>query len=91
MSYFFQTAWSPATPIMKALAEKYKVKVKLVFIEEGLGFCGKTIFNENGEITEDVCFSENGFDFIAEEYGEEYLNDYGYEKKNGEWQYVKEW
>lgn len=86
--YFFQTAWAPALPVLKALAEKFQVKVQCVFMEEFIGCnCGKTVYNESGEAIEEEYYRDDGFDFLAREYGEEFLVDCGYVRKDGEWKY----
>ena len=49
-STFFQTAWSPAIPVIKAIVEKYGLTGKFIYHECGCDFAG-LIEYENGEIT----------------------------------------
>ena len=54
----FDTAWSPPTPWLQKVTEKYKLlKFTLEYTEEGMGFEGKT-FARNGEM-EDNCMQVN--------------------------------
>ena len=54
----FDTAWSPPTPWLQKVTEKYKLlKFTLEYTEEGMGFEGKT-FARNGEM-QDNCMQVN--------------------------------
>lgn len=92
LKYFFQTAWSPALPVLNVLAKKFKVKIKCTFVDEAIGDnCGLIVFDENGDTIEDEYYEENGFNFIAKVYGEDYLYDYGFIKdKDGNWVYEED-
>lgn len=52
----FVTAWSPATPIVTALAKLIKQDLVLTYIEEGCDFVGEFKAFANGEIT-DYCYT----------------------------------
>lgn len=53
---FFQTAWSPATPIIEKLATQFpEVKITYHFADEGGNFVGYQIF-QNGSMIEDTNF-----------------------------------
>ena len=57
VEYYFSTAWSPATPVMTALSEKFpEIIIKYSFVDEGYNFAG-TEYYHNGEI-----ISEEDFD-----------------------------
>ena len=54
----FDTAWSPPTPWLQKVTEKYrKLKFTLEYTEEGMGFEGKA-FAKDGEM-EDNCMEVN--------------------------------
>ena len=69
LHYVFQTAWSPAIPVIKKLAEMFDVEVKLVFVCE-CGECGRIIF-DNGKMIENVIYEneEDGEKMLEEEFG----------------------
>lgn len=91
LNFYFQTAWNPPIPVIKALAEKFNVKVTCVYNDENIGYdCGKIIFNEKGGVIEDIYYEKDGFNLIAEEYGWDYLYDFGYVYKDGKWIYEEE-
>jgi hypothetical protein len=48
---WFQTAWSPATPITLALSKQYpNVVIEHKYIEEGMQFCGVLIIKNDEEL-----------------------------------------
>mgnify|MGYP001469786561 CR=1 FL=1 len=58
LNFSFDTAWSPPTPWLQKVTEKYRLlKFTLEYTEEGMGFEGKT-FARNGEM-EDNCMQIN--------------------------------
>ena len=53
VTYLFCTAWSPPTPVVKAMGQKFpKLKFALEYREPGMGFKGTLIIN-NGKVEED--------------------------------------
>ena len=53
--YEFMTAWSPPTPVVKALAKKFpKLTLILKYDEPGVGFRGHLTM-EKGKVAHDVC------------------------------------
>lgn len=71
----FNTAWSPATPIVAELAKLIKQDLILTYIEEGCDFVGEFSAFANGEI-EDDCYT-------IDTAPQELLDQVGYEK----WEY----
>lgn len=43
------TAWSAPTPVIKKLSKVLKAKIRMTYVDEGMGFWGETFF-ENGEV-----------------------------------------
>lgn len=85
LEVYYNTAWSPATPIFHKLNEMYP---KLVFVQtvmdEGMGFGGRQTWDENG-YTEDLFDGDELYAFSNEEYGTDYK-----ECKCGQW-FDSEW
>lgn len=70
VQYSFKTAWSPAMPIAKTIAEKFNVSTELLYIGEPFGCnCGMIEFNENGKEIEKKHFDKNGEEFIKNYFG----------------------
>lgn len=64
----FNTAWSPPTPVIGYIVEKYPdAVIKHVYAEQGCAYCGQTEF-ENGEET--MCI-ESDFTFCVPEDADE--------------------
>lgn len=74
---FFGTAWSPPVPVIAELAKLVQKDLRLIYIEEGMGFCGEFLANSDGS-TED-----NYYDIC--DAPEELLNELGYE----EWEEIE--
>ena len=69
LHYSFQTAWSPAIPVIKKLAEMFDVEIRFVYINEDYGNdCGRLIIN-NGKVIEDTYYETGGEKMIEEEFG----------------------
>lgn len=84
--YNFETAWDAVFPIAEAISKKYGVRVELTYFDEEIGCnCGEIEFDATGAITKHNHFEENGYDFVALHYGDEYLEENGFVKENGEW------
>lgn len=52
--YYFDTAWSPPTPVCEALARKFPgLQVEIEYVEEGMGFASEEsfFFSEDGGLT----------------------------------------
>ena len=45
---YFNTAWSPACPVIQKLSELIGESLRLTYLEEGMGFCGEYIANPDG-------------------------------------------
>ena len=55
LNYGFDTAWSPPIPLVKKMGEMFlKLKFKLVYKEEGMGFKGNFTM-KNGQVWKDWC------------------------------------
>jgi hypothetical protein len=51
----FNTAWSPATPVIEKLAEMFPAcNFKLEYFECGMEFCGELLFEQGVKIGEMV-------------------------------------
>lgn len=72
------TAWSPPLPVISELAKLVQKDLRLIYIEEGMGFCGEFIANSDG------TFVDNCYDIPKAP--EELLNELGYE----EWEDLSE-
>lgn len=93
LRYCFETAWNPAAPIAKAIAEKYGVRVDLIYVDEDIGInCGVVELDKYGNCTHSESYNDNvdeGLKFIARYYGNEYLEDRGLtQNSDGDWRYV---
>jgi hypothetical protein len=76
VTYTFQTAWACPFPVIQKLAEKFQVYVRCAYYDEDFGNnCGIYDVDEFGLTGEKKDYSENGLEFIAEEFGEEVLID----------------
>jgi hypothetical protein len=50
LSIRFDTAWSPTIPVAEAIARRFPdLNVELTYIEEGMSFCGRVLF-EDGDL-----------------------------------------
>jgi hypothetical protein len=71
--YYFNTAWSPACPVIQKLSELIGESLRLTYLEEGMGFCGEFIAHPDGTYSDkDYDDLENVPDDLKEELG---LND----------------
>jgi len=89
VTYTFRTAWACPFPVIHKLAEKFGVYVRCAYYDEDLGNnCGICEVDEHGTQIEKYDYSDDGLEFIAEEFGEETLNDRSYFKDDdGYWVY----
>lgn len=71
------TAWSPPMPVIAELAKLVQKDLRLIYIEEGMGFCGEFLANSDGS-TEDNCYD-------ISDAPEDLLNELGYE----EWEEIE--
>jgi len=92
VTYTFQTAWACPFPVIQKLAEKFKVYVRCAYYDEDFGNnCGIYDVDEFGLTGEKKDYSENGLEFIAEEFGEDVLTDHFYFRDDkGCWAYRDE-
>jgi len=89
VTYTFQTAWACPFPVIQKLAEKFNVYVRCAYYDEDFGNnCGIYDVDEFGIVREENDYSENGLEFIAEEFDEETMNDHSFFKDDkGCWVY----
>jgi hypothetical protein len=67
---YFNTAWSPACPIIQKLSELIGESLRLTYLEEGMGFCGEYIANPDGTYSDkEYDDLENVPDSLKEELG----------------------
>ena len=52
----FNTAWSPPTPVIAALAKQVGKPLRLIYDEQGMDFCGEVLANPDGTYV-DNCYS----------------------------------
>ena len=52
----FNTAWSPPSPVIGALAKLIGKPLRLIYDESGMDFCGEILANPDGTYT-DSCYS----------------------------------
>lgn len=89
VTYTFQTAWACPFPVIYKLAEKFGVHVRCAYYDEDFGNnCGICDVDKDGNQIEQSDYSDDGLEFIAEEFGEETMNDCSYFKDDdGCWVY----
>jgi len=89
VTYTFQTAWACPFPVIYKLAEKFGVHVRCAYYDEDFGNnCGICEVDEHGTQIEEDDYSDDGLEFIAEEFGEETMNDHFYFRDDkGCWAY----
>ena len=58
-TYFFQTAWSPAIPVIMKLAEITGESFALYYNEEGIGFFGKADISPEGAIDQEFSHEKD--------------------------------
>ena len=77
---YFNTAWSPACPIIQKLSELIGESLRLTYLEEGMGFCGEYITHPDGKY-EDKVYDDlkNVPDSLKEELG---LNERDYAEED---------
>ena len=51
---YFNTAWSPACPVIQKLSELIGESLRLTYLEEGMGFCGEFIAHPDGKYEDKV-------------------------------------
>ena len=69
LSISFNTAWSPPTPVIEAIAEKYPfADITLSFYEEGMGFAGEVFFSKGKMVYEEE--QEINCEWRIEKWGE---------------------
>ena len=56
---FFMTAWSPPIPVIRELSTLIKHDLRLIYIEEGCGFCGEYIAKADGSVIDNYYESVN--------------------------------
>ena len=79
---YFNTAWSPACPIVLELSKLIGESLRLTYLEEGMGFCGEFIAHPDGKYEDKVYDDlENVPDDLKEELG---LNDRDYDEEEDE-------
>lgn len=72
--FYFQTAWSPARPVVEALAKMFpSMRFTYTYLETGMCFCGKIIY-ENGDLLfyYEGDYAENPYIEDDEEEAQEY-------------------
>ena len=80
--FYFNTAWSPACPVIQKLSELIGESLRLTYLEEGMGFCGEFIANPDGTYIDKAYDDlENVPDDLKEELG---LNDRDYDEEDEE-------
>jgi hypothetical protein len=66
----YDTAWSPATPIFDRLHEMYpQLRFEQKVLDEGMGFGGTQLWDEDGWFSEDFCSGDDLYHFCNEEFG----------------------
>jgi len=74
---YFNTAWSPACPIIQKLSELIGESLRLTYLEEGMGFCGEYIANPDGTYSDkEYDDLENVPDDLKEELGLDEREEY---------------
>ena len=91
--YSFNTAWGSPLGAMRTLSRKYHIKVTCYYYDnDDFGnTCGMYEL-KSGRLTksESHDYDHGGLDFIARCFGEDILEDYGYEQQeDGSWEYVE--
>jgi hypothetical protein len=80
--FYFNTAWSPACPVIQKLSELIGESLRLTYLEEGMGFCGEFTANPDGTYIDKTYDDlENVPDDLKEELG---LNDRDYDEEDEE-------
>jgi hypothetical protein len=74
----FCSAWAPPIPLIAELSKKVNSRLRLIYIEEGDGFCGEYIASPDG-INIDNYFNE------IEEAPSSLLSELGYEEPEDEY------
>lgn len=77
----FSTAWSPPIPVIQKLAEHLNKTIRLIYIEEGMNFCGEYVAYPDGTYDDayydsikdapESLLEELGYDPEMEDYFEE--------------------
>lgn len=66
VDYNFDTAWSPAEPVIAALAAKFPtLHIEHRYCEAGMGFAGQVVYNNGEETTREEYAMEDGLPDIA--------------------------
>ena len=88
---YFDTAWSPAVPIYKALTESNRdINFNFTFAEEQAGYLVGEIHTSNGEITHSCLpkpFSKEAYEKFFELWGGE--EEYKFNKETGTYEYIE--
>ena len=78
-SYNFDTAWSPAEPVIAALAEQFpKLAINHRYCEGGMGYAGEVIYNDGVEVSREEY--SGGEELPDEAYFDEGDGSRGYER-----------
>jgi hypothetical protein len=83
-SYNFDTAWSPAEPVVAALAEKFPtLRIAHRYCEGGMGYAGEVLYLNGGEARReeysmDGSIPEDGW--LKDEDGEPLYGERDYDK-----------
>jgi len=79
---YFNTAWSPACPIVLELSKLIGESLRLTYLEEGMGFCGEFIAHPDGKYEDKVYDDLDDVpDDLRDELG---LNDRDYDEEEDE-------
>jgi hypothetical protein len=79
-SYNFETAWSPASPVIEALAEQFPtLTITHRYCEGGMGFAGEAVYERGSLVSQDE-YSSGDDSFPDEAYIQEEDGSRGYER-----------
>ena len=89
VEYGFNTAWAPPEPIVPALAEKFGVNVILDYYDaDDFPTMAGEISMQDGDLLTDT--GNGDVAWIADVFGEDVPEEYGYVLENGKWTYHDE-
>ena len=90
LEYTFNTAWAEPVPVIAELARKFGVKVICDYYDaDDFPNAAGRLKAEPGTDMKETRHSED-LEWLAEEFGSNLLESYGYELVNGKWEYVEQ-